>query len=115
MKKVPGRGDSTSTEEVMWLRDLLPTYIKNARIATFSYLSYQKGVKTSLREIGEKLLNELQMNRLKLNVNALSVYVAVLMTKIRHLVDLSYSSVIVWVVWSSNRFANLLTCLMSHC
>ena len=61
------------TEEVMWLRDLLPSYVKNARIATFSYLSgwytYRKGVKTSLRELGERLLNALQLNRQKLNVS----------------------------------------------
>lgn len=74
MKKVPGKGNSKTTEEVMWLRDLLPGHVKNARIATFSYLSdwytYRKGVKTSLREIGGKLLNALQLDRLKLNVRA---------------------------------------------
>lgn len=61
-------------DEIMWLRDLLPNYVKNARIATFNYLSgwyaYKKGVKTSLREIGEKLLNVLQLDRQKQNVRA---------------------------------------------
>lgn len=60
-------------EEVMWLRDLLPSYVKNARIATFSYLSgwytYKKGVKTNLRELGGRLLNTLQLDRQKLNVS----------------------------------------------
>ena len=60
-------------EEVMWLRDLLPSYVQNARIATFSYLSswytYKKGVKTNLRELGVRLLNTLQLDRQKLNVS----------------------------------------------
>ena len=92
------------THEVMWLRDLLPSRIKNARIATFNYLSdwyaYRKGVKTSLRELGEKLLNALQLDRQKLNVSAHSqprVCIKALMMKIRQLVDLSSSSVIAWV------------------
>ena len=102
----------------MWLRDLLPSYIKNARIATFSYLSgwyaYRKGVKTSLREIGGKLLNALQLNRQRLNVSAHfqpCVCIKALMTKSRQLVDLSSSSVIAWVGWSLNRLANLLILL----
>ena len=100
----------------MWLRDLLPSYIKNARIATFSYLSgwyaYKKGVKTSLRELGGRLLNALQLDRRKINVSAhFQPGVKALMTNIRPLVDRSFSSVIVWVVWSLNRFANLLTLL----
>ncbi len=84
MKRVPGK-----SEEVMWLRDLLPSYMKNARIATFSYLSgwyaYKKGVKTSLRELGGRLLNALQLDRQKINVSAHfqpGVCVKALMTKI---------------------------------
>jgi len=64
VKKV---SSETGTSEVMWLRDLLPSHVKNARIATFSYLSdwytYARGVKTSLRELGEQLLNALQLRR----------------------------------------------------
>lgn len=60
-------------KEVMWLRDLLPTFIPNARIATFSYPSdwfkYRKGVKTSLRALGEQLLNVLDLDRKKWNVS----------------------------------------------
>lgn len=65
--KAGGRG-----EEVMWLRDLLPDFVPNARIATFSYLSdwytYKKGVKTSIRELGEQLLAALHHDRLRIKV-----------------------------------------------
>jgi hypothetical protein len=57
----------------MWLKDLLPSYLGNARIATFSYLSdwytYRKGVQTSIRELGEQLLNALYQNRLHIGVS----------------------------------------------
>ena len=59
-------------EEVMWLRDLLPEFVPNARIATFSYLSdwypYKKRVKTSIRELGEQLLATLHHDRLRIKV-----------------------------------------------
>ncbi len=59
-------------KEVMWLRDLLPNHVQNARIATFSYLSdwytYKKGVTTSLRELGEQLLNALQHDQQRISV-----------------------------------------------
>lgn len=63
-------------EEVMWLRDLLPKSVPNARIATFSYRSdwytYQKGAKkTSLRELGEQLLTVLHLDRQKNEVREL--------------------------------------------
>lgn len=66
--------EDSDLKEVMWLRDLLPTCIPNARIATFSYQSdwftYRKGVKTSLRELGEQLLNVLDLDREKWNVSS---------------------------------------------
>ena len=56
----------------MWLRDLLPELVPSARIATFSYLSdwytYKKGVKTSIRELGEQLLAALHHDRLRIKV-----------------------------------------------
>lgn len=59
-------------KEVMWLRDLLPKHVSNARIATFSYLSdwftYKKGVKTSIRELGGQLLTTLQHDRERIDV-----------------------------------------------
>ncbi len=59
-------------KEVMWLRDLLPNHVQNARIATFSYLSdwyaYKKGVTTNLRELGEQLLNALQHDQQRISV-----------------------------------------------
>ena len=66
--------ENNDVKEVMWLRDLLPTCIPNARIATFSYPSdwftYRRGVKTSLRELGEQLLNALELDRKKWNVGS---------------------------------------------
>ena len=39
--------------EVMWLRDLLPRFLPNARIATYSYESdWRQNVKTNLRKCG---------------------------------------------------------------
>ena len=54
----------------MWLRDLLPELVPNARIATYSYTSdWRKAdVKTSLRKCGEQLLNVLFQNRSTKNV-----------------------------------------------
>jgi hypothetical protein len=64
---------STNTPaKVMWLRDLLPQYIPNARIATYSYPSEwlksnwftsSSAISMTLRDYGEQLLNELLMNR----------------------------------------------------
>lgn len=66
--------ENNDLKEVMWLRDLLPTCIPNARIATFSYQSdwftYKKDVKTSLRQLGEQLLNVLDLDRKKWNVSS---------------------------------------------
>ena len=49
----------------MWLRDLLPSCVSHARIATYSYESdWRKAdVKTSLRKCGEQLLNVLYQCR----------------------------------------------------
>ncbi|MCJ1346929.1 hypothetical protein MMC31_005149, partial [Peltigera leucophlebia] len=65
------RMENNDVKEVMWLRDLLPACIPHARIATFSYPSdwfrYRRGVKKSLRELGEQLLNVLELDRKKCN------------------------------------------------
>ena len=65
VNKTTTAGDKV--EEVMWLRDLLPDSVPNARIATFSYLSdwytYKNGIKTSIRELGEQLLTALHHDR----------------------------------------------------
>ncbi|MCJ1239064.1 hypothetical protein MMC14_007057 [Varicellaria rhodocarpa] len=57
---------SDAAAEVMWLRDILPGLIPNARIATYRYESdwRKRDVKTSLRQCGEQLLNVLHQNRL---------------------------------------------------
>lgn len=48
----------------MWLRDLLPQFLPNARIATYSYKSdWRRDVKTNLRICGEQLLNVLYQHR----------------------------------------------------
>lgn len=70
VKKIAKAGGGP--EEVMWLRDLLPKFVPNARIATFSYYSnwytYKKGAKTSIRELGEQLLTVLHGDRQKVQV-----------------------------------------------
>lgn len=66
--------ENKDVKEVMWLRDLLPSCVSCARIATFSYRSdwftYNKGVKTSLRALGEQLLNALELDRQKMTVGS---------------------------------------------
>ena len=56
------------------MRDLLPNCVPNARIATFSYapdwFTYKKGVKTSLRALGEQLLNTLELDRQKMTMSS---------------------------------------------
>ncbi|RWA06025.1 hypothetical protein EKO27_g9081 [Xylaria grammica] len=49
----------------MWLRDLLPSELKNARIATYSYQSDWRdpGVETTLRQCSEQFLNVIYQNR----------------------------------------------------
>lgn len=66
--------ENKDVKEVMWLRDLLPSCIPSARIATFSYSSdwfaYKKGVKTSLRALGEQLLNSLKLDGQRMNASS---------------------------------------------
>jgi hypothetical protein len=72
VKKVPREAGSQEVKEIMWLRDLLPSYVARARIATFSYLSdwytYRRGVRTSIRELGEQLLSALHQDRQRIGV-----------------------------------------------
>ena len=50
--------------EIMWLQDLLPNLIPNARIASYSYESdWRQDVKTNLRKCGEQFLNVLYQDR----------------------------------------------------
>lgn len=59
-----GSPTASDTAEVMWLRDLLPELVPNARIATYSYKSdWKANVTTSLSECGEQLLNVIHQNR----------------------------------------------------
>lgn len=65
-EELPGVAQTVSdTAEVMWLRDFLPDFIPNARIATYSYESdwRRADVETDLRKCGEQLLNVLRQNR----------------------------------------------------
>lgn len=63
-------GEENSTE-VMWPRDLLLPLFKNARVATYSYESdwRKSGVKTSLRECAEQLLNVIFQHRQDVSTN----------------------------------------------
>ncbi|GAW21162.1 hypothetical protein ANO14919_106790 [Xylariales sp. No.14919] len=63
-RKRISRGDK-GDQEVMWLRDLLPSELKNARIATYSYQSDWRdpGVETTLRQCSEQFLNIIYQNR----------------------------------------------------
>ena len=58
------RTGNNAAEEVMWLRDLLPQFLPNARIATYSYESdWRQDVKTNLRKCGQQFLNVLYQHR----------------------------------------------------
>ena len=60
----PAKTINNASVEVMWLRDLLPRFLPNARIATYSYKSdWRQDVKTNLRKCGEQLLNVLYQHR----------------------------------------------------
>ena len=51
---------TSNKSEVMWLQDLLPHSVPNARIASYSYKSdWRQDVKTNLRKCGEQFLNVL--------------------------------------------------------
>ena len=61
-----------SPVEIMWLRDLLPRFLPNARIATYSYQSdWRQDVKTNLRKCGQQLLNVLYQHRSSEEVSTL--------------------------------------------
>ncbi|MCJ1349815.1 hypothetical protein MMC31_008056, partial [Peltigera leucophlebia] len=58
------RTEDNASKEVMWLRDLLPRFLPNARIATYSYQSdWRYDVKQNLRKCGEQLLKVLYQYR----------------------------------------------------
>ena len=60
----PTKITNDSSLEVMWLRDLLPRFLPNARIATYSYESdWRQNIKTNIRECGQQLLNVLYQHR----------------------------------------------------
>ncbi|KFY48789.1 hypothetical protein V495_01031 [Pseudogymnoascus sp. VKM F-4514 (FW-929)] len=57
--------DEDGEEDVMWLRDLLPSKFPNARISSYSYKSdwRDRQVKTNLRECANQFLNILHQER----------------------------------------------------
>ena len=61
----------------MWLQDLLPDFVPNARIASYGYKSdWRQDIKTNLRQCGEQFLNVLHQNRIGYVVSkvALSIF-----------------------------------------
>ncbi|KAI1133722.1 hypothetical protein F5Y10DRAFT_283980 [Nemania abortiva] len=64
-RKREGDDENDQEVEVMWPRDLLPSDVKNARIATYSYFSdwMNTDFKTSLRECSEQFLDILSNHR----------------------------------------------------
>lgn len=69
-KNKDGHSEENSTE-VMWPRDLLSPLFTNARVATYSYESdwRKSGVKTSLRQCAEQLLNVIFQHRQTVGAN----------------------------------------------
>ena len=66
------RNENNAPTEVMWLRDLLPQFLPNARIATYSYESdWRQDAKTNLRVCGEQLLDVLYQYRTSETVSLL--------------------------------------------
>ncbi len=65
--------DQEDGVEIMWIRDLLVPKFKDARIATYSYKSdwRDRGVKTSLRECAEQLLNIVSQHQQQAEVSLL--------------------------------------------
>ena len=71
---------ATDTSEVMLLRDLLPSFFPNARVATYSYKSdWWKDVETNVCNCGEQLLNVLYQNRSGEKVGRVAVDILSLM------------------------------------
>ena len=66
------QSSNIASTEIMWLRDLLPRFLPNARIATYSYKSdWRQDVKTNLRKCGEQFLNVLYQHRSSEKVNSI--------------------------------------------
>lgn len=102
--------ENQEVKEVMWLKDLLPSCVPNARIATFSYASdwftYKKGVKTSLRALGEQLLNSVELDRQNSTVRSCKTAICVLsigLTVSRLRVGQLSLLAIAWKGWLLNR------------
>lgn len=72
---------ATEIAEIMWLRDLLPKSVCNARIASYSYESdWRHDVKTNLRNCGEQLLNVLHQSRAGDQVGRIALKIVFLQT-----------------------------------
>lgn len=72
-RRTPAQTMSNKTT-VMWLHDLLPNLIPNARIATYSYVSdWRYDVKVNLRKCGEEFLNALHQHRIGNMVSRLAL------------------------------------------
>ena len=102
----PGTNQTASdTNEVMWLRDILPNLIPHARIATYSYESdWRKAdIKTSLRKCGEQLLNVLQQHRIKKVGGVRSRHSSSIINQHRYRNDHLCSLDIASEVWSLSR------------
>jgi hypothetical protein len=57
-------GAGSTEDEIMWLRDLLPKRLPNARIASFSYESgWMSGGEANIRRYGDQLLEVLLQHR----------------------------------------------------
>jgi hypothetical protein len=65
------KGKEPEQEPVMWLRDLLPRFIEDICIMTYSYPSawLRNANKTSLRRCAEQFLNSLLHQRLTNHVD----------------------------------------------
>ena len=72
-KKGPKQDKQNGPTEFMWPRDLLVPLFTNARVATYSYKS-GKGVKTTLRQLAEQLLNVLFQHRQKPDVRSPAIF-----------------------------------------
>jgi hypothetical protein len=65
------KAEITENDGVMWLRDLLPKKIIDARIASYSYPSDWKDrkIKTYMRDCADQFLSILQQDRIHKNVS----------------------------------------------
>ena len=71
-----GKGGDAGPAEVMWPRDVLVPFFKDARVATYSYESDWRDpdVKTSLYQYGEQFLNVLSQHRQGTDVSAYNIF-----------------------------------------